>query len=49
VGSDAERARINVRRRIIDTVERIEAELPELGLYLRNTIKTGTFCVYRPQ
>jgi hypothetical protein len=47
-GSAAERARVNVRRRIKDAIKRIEEQLPEAGRYLENTIKTGTYCRYSP-
>jgi hypothetical protein len=46
--SAAERARVNVRRRIKDAIQRIEEQLPEAGRYLDNTIKTGTYCRYTP-
>lgn len=47
-GSAAERARVNVRRRIKDAIQRIEEQLPDAGRYLENTIKTGTYCRYSP-
>ena len=47
-GDAAERARVNVRRRIKDAVERIGEQLPEAGKYLENTIKTGRYCRYSP-
>jgi len=47
-GSAAERARVNVRRRIKDAIKRIGEQLPEAGRYLDNTIKTGTYCRYSP-
>jgi len=43
-----ERARKTVRKRIQDALVRIEAENPSLGQHLRQTIKTGAFCVYDP-
>jgi hypothetical protein len=48
VGAAAERARVNVTRAIKSAVERIEAHSPHLGAHLRATIRTGTFCSYRP-
>jgi tetratricopeptide (TPR) repeat protein len=48
VGSDAERARVNVTRAIRGTVRRIAAADPELGRLLDTTVRTGTFCVYEP-
>ncbi len=47
-GGDAERARVNVRRRIKDAIQRISEQLPDAGRYLENTIKTGTYCRYTP-
>jgi tetratricopeptide (TPR) repeat protein len=47
-GSAAERARIAVTRRIKDLIKRAGEVAPELGRYLENTVKTGTYCVYRP-
>jgi tetratricopeptide (TPR) repeat protein len=45
---DAERARVNVRRRVKDAIQRISEQLPDAGRYLENTIKTGTYCRYTP-
>jgi hypothetical protein len=47
-GKAAERARVNVRRRIKDAIERIEEQLPGAGRYLENTVKTGSYCRYSP-
>ena len=47
-GSAAERARVNVRRRLKDAIERIAAVHPDAGRYLENTVKTGTYCKYKP-
>ena len=47
-GSAAERARVNVRRRLKDAIERIGEQIPDAGTYLENTIKTGTYCKYVP-
>jgi tetratricopeptide (TPR) repeat protein len=47
-GSAAERARINVRRRIKDALQRVDEQLPGAGRYLENTIKTGSYCRYSP-
>jgi hypothetical protein len=47
-GAAAERARVNVRRRIKDAIQRIEEQLPEAARHLDNTIKTGSFCRYAP-
>jgi hypothetical protein len=47
-GSAAERARVNVTRRIRDAIEKIGEHLPDAARYLDNTIKTGTYCKYTP-
>jgi hypothetical protein len=47
-GSHAERARINVTRAVRSTLKRIAGYDPELGAELDAGVKTGTFCVYRP-
>jgi hypothetical protein len=47
-GSHAERARINVTRGIAAALRKIGAHHPQLRRYLSRTIRTGTFCVYRP-
>ncbi|MDX1509003.1 MAG: hypothetical protein R3358_12030, partial [Woeseiaceae bacterium] len=47
-GSAAERARVNVRRRIKDAIDRIGSAHPDAGRYLENTVKTGTYCKYVP-
>jgi hypothetical protein len=47
-GAAAERARINVQRRLRDAIQRIENELPALGRHLSWAVKTGVFCSYSP-
>jgi tetratricopeptide (TPR) repeat protein len=47
-GDAAERARVNVRRRIKDAIGRVAEQAPEAGRYLENTIKTGKYCKYAP-
>jgi tetratricopeptide (TPR) repeat protein len=47
-GSAAERARVAVTRRIRDAIKRVSEQAPELGRYLENTIRTGSYCAYRP-
>lgn len=47
-GSVAERARVNVSKRIGIAMKRIAAHHEELARYLSQTIKTGTFCSYNP-
>jgi tetratricopeptide (TPR) repeat protein len=46
VGSDAERARVNVTRAIRSSIARIQDHDPEMGRHLERTVRTGTFCVY---
>jgi hypothetical protein len=44
----AERARVNVQRRVRGAIKMIGQNLPELGAYLERTVRTGTFCSYEP-
>lgn len=46
--SNAERARINVTRAIRKSVQRIAELDTELGDHLERSLRTGSFCVYRP-
>jgi hypothetical protein len=46
--SSAERARVNVTRRIRSAVSRIAAHHPVLGRHLATSIKTGYVCSYAP-
>jgi tetratricopeptide (TPR) repeat protein len=46
--SNVERARINVQRRLKDTIAGVSALDASLGRYLQATIKTGTFCSFIP-
>jgi hypothetical protein len=48
-GAAAERARVNVQRRVRDAIRRIENELPELGRHLSWAVKTGIFSSYSPR
>jgi hypothetical protein len=48
-GSAAERARSAVTWRIRSAIRRIEDLHPELGRHLRNAVRTGTWCAYRPE
>ncbi|MFJ9787453.1 ATP-binding protein [Amycolatopsis sp. NPDC101161] len=48
LGDDAERARKAVTARIRDAIEQILRAHPPLGLHLRATVHTGTYCAYRP-
>jgi hypothetical protein len=47
-GSATERARINVQRRLKDAIARIAEADTELGEFLEHSVRTGTFCCYRP-
>ncbi|HET6146965.1 MAG TPA: AAA family ATPase [Polyangia bacterium] len=47
-GAAAERARVNVQRRIRGAIRKIGESLPDLGSYLDRAVKTGTFCSYEP-
>ena len=47
-GSNSERARVNVQRRLKDVIERARASAPALAAHLERSLKTGTFCSYRP-
>jgi DNA-binding response OmpR family regulator len=48
VGSDAERARINVTRAIKAVLDRIAENSPALAKHFEATLRTGTFCSYVP-
>jgi hypothetical protein len=47
-GGAAERARINVQRRLRDAVRRITLQHAGLGQRLERSLKTGLYCSYRP-
>ncbi|GAA4004238.1 AAA family ATPase [Allokutzneria multivorans] len=47
-GSSAERARLNVTRSLRTIIARIAEGDAELGHHLDTTIRTGTYCEYRP-
>jgi len=46
-GAAAERARVNVQRRLRDAVSKLGEHDPELGRHLEWAVKTGTYCSYR--
>jgi hypothetical protein len=48
LGSDAERARLNVTRAIRSAVARIGKNAPAAGDHLHAAIRTGTHCSYQP-
>jgi len=45
-GGSAERARINIQRRISDALARIGEACPPLGRRLARSITTGAYCIY---
>jgi hypothetical protein len=45
----AERARVNVQRRLTDAVKRIADAAPEIGSHLDAALRTGTYCSYDPR
>ncbi|HSD87072.1 MAG TPA: hypothetical protein VLB44_06140, partial [Kofleriaceae bacterium] len=47
-GAAAERARINVQRRLSDVLRRINDLDVQIGRHLELSVKTGTFCRYAP-
>jgi hypothetical protein len=47
-GSSAERARVNVQRRLRDVMRRVAEQHPALGAHLEASVRTGLFCVYAP-
>ena len=47
-GAVAERARVNVQRRIRGAIRKLGESLPDLATYLDRTVKTGTYCSYEP-
>jgi hypothetical protein len=48
-GGAAERARSAVQRRIKNAIERIGEHAPDLAAYLSRTVRTGNFCIFRPE
>jgi hypothetical protein len=48
VGSHDERARVKITNSIRSAIDAIDVINPQLGRYLKNTVKTGAFCSYRP-
>jgi predicted ATPase len=48
LGSEAERARINVTRAIRTAIARIRDRAPDLATHLEQTIRTGNRCSYSP-
>jgi hypothetical protein len=48
LGDPAERARKAVYNRVRDAIAAVDAQLPALGRHLARSIRTGTYCSYRP-
>jgi hypothetical protein len=48
-GRAAERARINVQRRLADAMRRIGDVDAELGRHFASTVRTGVYCSYAPE
>ncbi len=48
-GSSLEKARSAVTWRIRTTIKKIDSIHPRLGKHLSNSIKTGTYCSYKPE
>ncbi|HEU4781061.1 MAG TPA: AAA family ATPase [Steroidobacteraceae bacterium] len=46
-GSNVERARVNVQRRLKHALDRIARECPAAGRHLEWAVRTGSFCSYR--
>jgi hypothetical protein len=46
--SDVQRVRINVQRCLKDALDRVAEADPALGRYLAATVKTGTYCSFKP-
>ncbi len=47
-GSDSERARVTVTKRIRDVIRKLDAIHPELAHHLRASVRTGMVCSYTP-
>ena len=48
IGSEAERARSAVTKRIKNSINRIGKAIPSLRIHLAARVKTGYFCSYNP-
>lgn len=47
-GSPSERARVNVQRRLKDTIARIAELDAECGQFLTRAVRTGNYCIFSP-
>jgi hypothetical protein len=48
-GRAAERARVNVQRRLVEAIRKVNEAHPALGLHLQKAVRTGAFCSYVPE
>ncbi|MCC7534989.1 MAG: AAA family ATPase [Deltaproteobacteria bacterium] len=48
-GGAAEKARINVQKRLRDAIRRVADHDAALGRHLERSVRTGTFCAYEPE
>ncbi len=48
-GSDSERARVAVRKRVKGSLDRIRRELPAMHAHLSASLRTGSVCRYAPE
>ena len=46
LGSESERARVNVTRAIRSAIDRIRTHNPDAAVQLDQAVKTGTYCCY---
>lgn len=46
VGSEAERARLNVTRAVRSVLQKVRQDCPQLGAHLDRAVRTGVFCSY---
>jgi hypothetical protein len=49
LGSESERARVNVTRSIRSAINRIRTHNPDAAAHLDQAVKTGAYCSYTPQ
>jgi hypothetical protein len=47
--SATERARVNVQRRLKDAIAKIAEADGELGRFFERSVRTGTYCCFRPR
>jgi hypothetical protein len=47
-GGAAEKARVNVQRRLKDAIRRINEQSSAAGRHLTRSLRTGTYCSYEP-